>query len=937
MRNYFWPIVIAIALLLLFFGSAIVSLYTNWLWFDDLGYSTVFLTKLFTQIKMGLVLGFLFFAVIYGNLWYARRIAPTPSPTGLEQQLMERVGQVARRLIGILIFIGSVVISAMVGLEAATNWEKWLLYTNATPFGANDPAFHRDVGFYVFSLPFLKYIYHWLFFALVASTIAAIALHFAGEALESIGGRLSFAPGVKTHLSVLVAAMFFLKAWGYRLSMFDLVNARGNLFDGAGYTELHANLPALWILLVLSIIGGIVVLIGIGRRGVGYAATAFGVLVGASVLIGAGYPAAIQSLSVKPNELEKQRPYIERAIKATQDAYALSTVAGREFAAEPSLSANQLAANEPTIENVRLWDEDHLKRAYNQIQTIQQYYHFQDVDVDRYWLAPKQGGEPRYRQVWLGARELSEERLPASAKTWINRHLQYTHGYGYVMSPVNEITKDGDPQFFVKDIPPVPTVDLPVNRMGIYFGEMTDDYVFVKTSAEEFDYPTGGQHKATTYKGSGGVGIGGFFRKLMFALQFSDMNILLNENLKADSRILYVRNIKNRTERLLPFLQFDNDPYLVTANGNLYWMRDAYTYSDAYPYSAHVRVDWPVDVNYIRNSVKVVVDAYSGEVTAYIMDKPLRDPIIHTYNRIFKGIFRPYSAMPKELQEHVRYAEDQFRLQTLVYTRYHYPASDPDAFYRNNDNWEIPNKAYVTGAQSTGAEELMEPYYVIMKLPNGSAEEMILMTPYVRSGERKNMVAWMCARCDEPAYGTIVLYQFPEDKNVYGPQQIAGLASQDTTISQQLSLWNQQGSSVGSGNLLVIPIEDSLLYVMPIYLSSTGTQIPQVKRVIVAVGGNISMEPTLGEALERVVGAPIPTAPSMAAPSTTAPPAGGAPGKPGVPAGAAPSGDVKRLIDQAVSQYDKAQAAQRSGNWAEYGRQTAELRKTLEELRSKAR
>jgi len=919
MSRYFWPVVAVIIALAAIFGGAVVNLLTDWLWFKDLGYERIFATSLLTRIQIGILFGLVFFVFVYGNLWYARKIAPPPSPTGIEQQLIERLGRLARRGIGLLIFLSSIVLSAMVGLEAATHWQEWLLYRHGVPFGVTEPLFQKDIGFYVFKLPFLSYLYHWLFFTLAASTVAAAALHYADEALESIAGRLQFAPKVKSHLAVLVAAMFFLKAWGYRLSMYDLLNVRGSIFDGPGYTEVHANLPALWILLVLAVLGGFLTLLNIYRRGITYALAGLLILVGASIVIGAGYPAMVQSFTVKPNELEKQRPYIRRAIRATFEAYGLNTVAGREFEADPYLSAEQIKSNTPTIENIRLWDQLHLQDVYNQIQTIQQYYYFSDLDVDRYWLAPKSGGKARYRQVWLSARELDEQRLPSEAQTWINRRLQYTHGYGFAMSPVNEVNSEGLPQFFVKDMPPVSSVDIPIRNVGVYFGELTENYVFVKTTALEFDYPAGGKHKATSYKGQGGVRVGSFWRKLLFALRFSDINILLNENLTSQSRILYYRNIRERTERLFPFLEFDNDPYLVVADGNLYWMRDAYTTTEFYPYSYHYMGG---RINYIRNSVKIVVNAYTGKVSAYIIERPLPDPIIRTYAKIFPGVFESISEMPAELRSHIRYPEDMFRVQTRVYARYHYGPDNPDGFYRNNDLWEIPRRALVADAETDGDGEMMEPYYVIMKLPNGAAEEFILMTPYIRAGGRKNMVAWMCARCDDPDYGRLVLYRFPEEKNVYGPQQVAGRASQDTVISQQLSLWNQEGSKVGSGNLLVIPIESSLLYVMPIYLVSTGTKIPELKRVIVAMGDRIAMEPTLDEALARVVGAPVSTPRTTSVVSSE----GGA---------VVPSvgQDLQRLIDRAVSQYDRAIEAQRRGDWAEYGRQLEALRTTLTELK----
>jgi uncharacterized membrane protein (UPF0182 family) len=928
--SLFWPVVVAVIALLVIFGGAIVGLYTDWLWFKDLGYEVIFRTIFLTRIKIGLLFGFLFFLVIYGNLWYARRIAPLPSPMSMEQQLLERLGRLARRGIGLVLFAGSVILAAMVGLEAATHWEEWLKYFNAVSFEKSDPVFHKDISFYVFKLPLLNYVYHWLFFTLAAATIASAALHYADEAIEVFGNRLQFAPKVKSHLAILIASMFFLKAWGYRLSMYDLLFARSELFDGAGYTELHANLPALWILILAAIFGGLLVLWNIRRRGIGYALAGLVLVIATSVLIGSIYPAMVQSFSVKPNELEKQKPYIRRSIIATQEAYGLNTVAARRFDAQPLLTAEQISSNSATIENIRLWDQLHLQQAYNQIQTIQQYYHFADIDVDRYWLTDPSSGERHYRQVWLSARELDTSRLPVGSQTWINKHLQYTHGYGFAMSPVNEVNREGLPKFFVKDIPPVASVDIPIKQMGIYFGELTQDYVFVKTSAPEFDYPTGEKQKQTEYKGDTGIKVGGLFHKLLLSFRFSDINILLNENIKPDSKLLFRRNIDERLNTLFNFLQFDGDPYLVTVDGNLYWMRDAYTTTDAYPYS-RITQPWDRKVNYIRNSVKVVVNAYNGKVDAYVIEQPLSDPLIRAYQRIFPGTFKPISRMPDKLREHIRYPEDLFRIQTSIYARYHYSKDNPEAFYRNDDLWQIPNRATLTGAADG---ELMEPYYVIMRLPNGSSEEFILMTPYVRAGGRKNMVAWMAAKCDAPGYGTLVLYEFPEERNVYGPQQIAARARQDTEISRQVSLWDQRGSTVGSGNLLVIPIESSLLYVMPLYLSSTDTQIPELKRVIVVLGDAVAMEPTLEEALSKVVGATVTPASRM---TTLEQVETVTQQIPTVGSTRITSPDIIRLVDQANSQYDKAQEALRRGDFAEYGRQISSLKKTLEELRSRAR
>lgn len=923
MRKYLGPVLIIIAAVAVLFGGAIVTLLTDWLWFKDLGYSVIFSRMLVTKLKMALFFGTLFFAIIYSNLWYARRIAPPPSPMSVEQQLIERLGRLARRGIGLLLFLGSIVVSAIVGVEAASHWQEWLAYRHATAFGSADPIFGRDIGFYVFQLPFIVYVYRWLFFALLASAVAAAALHYADEAIEVFGNRLQFAPRVKAHLAILVAAMFALKAWGYRLAMYRLTFGRGELFDGAAYADVHARIPALWILIVVSFIGALLVLTGIFRRGINHAVAALVLLVGASIVIGSGYPAAVQRFTVKPNPLRNETPFIKRAVEATTEAYGLTNIAARDFAAETTLTPEQVAQNDATIENIRLWDQTHLQDAYNQIQTIQQYYNFSDVDVDRYWLASKTTGEKRYRQVWLSARELNQASLPEDSRTWFNIHLQYTHGYGLAMSPVNEISTEGLPSFFVYDIPPKTTVDLKIDRPGVYFGEMTDEHVFVRTRASEFDYPLGAETRTATYEAESGIPVGGTFGKLLFASRFSDINILLNTDIRKQSRLLFRRNVTDRMRTLFPFLWLDQDPYLVVANGRLFWLQDAYTYTDAYPYSQHLDPR-PGAPNYVRNSVKIVVDAYTGAVDAYIIQKPSEDPIIKAYDKMFPGAFKPFESMPEELKDHIRYPEDLFRIQTNIFARYH--QTDPTMFYRNSDLWDIAGRAELL-AERQGDQRQMEPYYVIMKLPNGQTEEFILMSPFIRKN-KYNMVAWMCAKCDRADYGRLVLYQFPKDKNVYGPSQIVARANQDAMISQQITLWSKEGSTVSSGNLLVIPIESSLLYVMPLYLESTATKIPELKRVIVALGDRIAMAPTLDEALSQVVGgtAPAPKR-SSATPAQTIPSAG-APGA---------AGGIRQLIEQADAQFNKATEAQRRGDWAEYGRQIESLRQTLERMKAAQR
>lgn len=922
MRKYFWPSVVIILALLVIFGGALVGLWTDWLWFKDLGFGVVFSTIFWTRIKVGLLFGFLFFAIIYSNLWYARKIAPPPSPLGLERQLIERLGHIARRGIGLVLFGGSIVLAAMVGLEAATHWQEWLMFRHAAPFHAVDPVFGRDIGFYVFRLPFLDYLYHWLFFALGAAAVATIGLHYADEAIEFFGNRLQFAPKAKAHVAVLIALLFFLKAWGYKLSAYALMYGQGKLFDGPGYTDIHVRIPAFNILIFVAIVAGVMILVNIWRRGVGVAIAGLALLVAASLVLGSAWPLMTQSLNVKPNELEKETPYISRAIQATRVAYGLDKIDSPKFAAEDTLTPEQVQANSATIENIRLWDKGHLLQVYGQIQTIQQFYEFYDVDVDRYWLTEAGQTEKRYRQVWLSARELNQQALPAESQTWVNKHLQYTHGYGVVMSPVNRVNAKGLPEFFIKDIPPVKSVDLALDRMQIYFGELTDEYVYVKTHAGEFDYPNRPKRPKYGYEGSGGIGAGGLFRRLLFSLRFGDVNIMLNNDITSNSRLLFRREIRERTETLMPFLQFDGDPYLVTVEGKLYWMRDGYTTTDTYPYSRHFG-DMPGSPNYLRNSVKVVVDAYTGAVRAYLVEKPLRDPIIETYNKVFPGVFKPLSEMPAALREHIRYPEDLFRVQTMIYSRYH--MLDPVKFYNNSELWDIPAKPTIAGASEGGQSGPLEPYYVIMKLPNGKNEEFILMTPYKRAG-KQNMVAWMCARCDSQDYGRLLVYTFPQWKNVYGPGQIASQINGDPTISSQLTLWNKEGSRVEAGNMLVIPIDHSLLYVLPIYLVATDTPIPAVKRVIVALGDNIAMEPTLEEALAQVVGGKVSAQPAPAQPTA----------QPGAPAPALSAG-VRALVQQAADQLQAAESAQREGDWAAYGEQLKALRATLKELQSRSK
>jgi hypothetical protein len=923
MRRYFWMLAAILILIVVLFGGGAARLYTDWLWFSDLGYSTIFSKIIWTRIGIAALFTVLFFCIVYFNLWYGRRLAPTPTRRyeGIEDELRERLSAFARRGLGILLFAGTLFVAIMVGLQAAAQWDVWLRFSHATAFGTSDPVFGRDIGFYVFRLPFWNFLYGWFFFAILAAAVATGILHYADEGIEFLANTPRFAPRVKSHLAVLLASLFFLKAVGYRLAMYGLVLSPGSIFYGAGYTDIHARLPALWILLVASVIGGIVVLLNIYRRGIYLAAGALAGLILVSLLAGGIYPAIIEQYIVKPNELEKQRPYIERAINYTRQGFRVDAIKSRPFEYVPDLTAQEIANNRAAVQNLRLWDYEPLRRAYNQLQVFQQYYMFQDVDIDRYVI------DDSYRQVMLSARELPGP--PQDADTWVNRYLRYTHGYGYAMSPVNAVNVEGMPVFFAKGIPPITWEGLRLKVPQVYFGELTNNYVLVNTRRKELDYPVGDTVSETAYDAKSGPMVGSFFRKLAFAIRLGEINILLSDDLRASSRVLFRRNIVDRVQTIFPFLKFDNDPYLVTAGGRLYWFHDAYTTTNQYPYCEPAPFSFrgsDTDVRYIRNSVKLVTDAYTGKVQAFVRD-PEDDPIIRTYSRIFPGVFKPLKEMPPEFLAHIRYPEDLFTIQAQVYSKYH--MTNPSAFYSRSDLWQMAS----TPAEDGEGERPMEPYYIITRLPNSSVDEFILIVPFVRP-ERHNMVAWMAAKCDPEDYGKLIAYEFPRGQTVFGPRQIMARANQDTQISQQLTLWGQLGSRVVRGKLLAIPIENSILYVEPLYLESTATQIPEFKRVIVALGDRLAMEQTLEEAVARVVG--VAQLPAVAEASkipgaATRPPSQPAQPGPGRPA-QPPTADIRQLVKQAREQLARAQDLQRRGDWAGYGRELDALQKTLAEL-----
>ncbi|MEO6057052.1 MAG: UPF0182 family protein, partial [Gemmatimonadales bacterium] len=825
------PILLIAAFAASFFFPAIITLVTDWWWFREIGYQIVFSRQLITQVALFLAVGGLTAGVLYLNLRMAQRgLVPDP--------LVFRLGQTSPRVdltaaLRRLSLPVSLVFGLLAGFAATPAWDVVLQVMYRTPFGIADPVFSRDIGFYVFALPALSAVLGLLSGLVVISLMLLVPLYgLRGDVV--FGSRLlRVEPSAGLHLATLLAALFLLTA--LRLWLVDvpalLYSTTGPLV-GASYSDLHASLPALRVSAVVAVLAAVAVVVG-GMRGqlARYALPAVGgyLLV---AIVGRGLlPTAIQKFVVAPTELTRETPYLQHHILATRQAWGLDSVDVRELGGEATLTQADLRANAPTIENVRLWDRDPLLQTFGQLQEIRTYYDFVSVDDDRYWI------DGKYRQVLLSPRELNAGSLPT--RTFINEHLTFTHGMGLTLGPVNQVTTEGLPVLFVKDLPPVSTVSLRVTRPQIYYGELANEYVFTGTRQREFDHPSGEANVYAAYDGTGGVQVGNLFRRALLAARFGSSKILLSQDITNDSRVLYYRTISTRAAKALPFLRFDRDPYLViAADGTLKWILDAYTASDGYPYAQRLRDG----TTYMRNSVKVVLDAYDGSLTAYVSAPA--DPLIRTWQRIFPGIFVPLDSMPADLRAHIRYPDDIYRIQTNLYTTYHMDA--PEDFYHREDQWQIPFVA-------DSGESVPFMRHIVMRLPDEAKAEFIYMVPFTPRG-KDNLAAWMVARNDGDAYGKLRVYQLSRQTLVYGPQQIENRINQNTEISRQVSLWDQRGSQVIRGDLLVIPIEESLLYVQPLYLRAEGGRIPELKRVVVAYQNQVVMAETLDGALADLFG-----------------------------------------------------------------------------------
>jgi len=916
------------------FLPGIISFISDWWWFDEVGFGSIFRTTIVAQFALGAAVGVFTTLFLAVNVIIASKTRSGWQAT-ISEQLIGRaitLGQAAVYKLGI---IASIVVGIMAGFIASVYWREILVFLNKIPFGAADPLFSKDISFYVFSLPVYSLLLSFAKFLITLALVACAAAYFLqggfnlatllSGVFSRLGGRrrviVDAGYGVfrkaRLHLGVLLAFFFVAASVGTLFAAYELVIMNSGIVFGATATDAHIVLPLLRASAIVFAAAALLTLLYAftGRIGPLTIAVAVSIVISG---ITAGVPPLYQRLVVAPNELAKETPFINNAIASTRAAYGLDKVEEREIDPSLSLQASDIASNNATVKNVRLWDRAPLLSTFSQIQEIRTYYEFGSVDNDRYTI------DGELRQIMLSPRELSVESLPN--KTWINERLTFTHGYGVAAGPVNQVTPEGLPVLFVKDLPPKSEkTELRVARPEIYFGELANDYVIVKTKSREFDYPQGDENVFTEYSGKGGVSIGSLFRRLIYAIRFQSLKFLLSGDITAQSKILLHRNIGERVGRIAPFLSWDNDPYLVIADGRLVWILDAYTTTDRYPYSQPL-IMRNEQLNYLRNSVKATVDAYDGTVKLYISDSA--DPIIQTYARIFPSAFAQLTDMPASLRLHIRYPEDIFTAQTAMYTTYH--MDDPQIFYNKEDLWEVPSYALegYGAAQTSYAQDTAEPSdrtvsmaprHMIMKLPGEKREEYILMLPFTPRA-KDNLSAWMVARSDEDAYGKLVVYRFPKDKLVFGPKQIIGRINQDAEISRQISLWDQRGSQVIQGPLLVIPIESSLVYVRALYLKAETGKIPELKRVIVAYENKIAMEETLEQGLEKIFGSelgrkePQPVSAGQETP---------------MPEKEATSADVFRKAQQA---YDAALRAQREGNWAEYGSQIKTLGEVLKRL-----
>jgi len=904
---------LAALLAVVYGGGAAVGLVVDWLWFDSIELPQVFRTIVLAKLALGAAGALAVFALLLPNFLFAvrqlgdaRRFLP-PDPAGAPFQSPATPPALLwlaspRGLFWVAI-AASALPALLAGIGLAANWDTVLLYLNARPFGHADPIFGLDAGFYVFSLPLYTLVRGFLWSAAIAAaigTVTAYYVYFQGErARTGADERTALANtprAQRIHVAILAALLLVLHAAGLYLDRFELMHQAEGLFTGPGYAGVNGTLPVLGAQWVLSVLAAAVIVFAA-------AAARWRVLIATAVVLVAGYVGGglyapfLQRFVVTPNELERERPYLAHHIGATNFAYALHRVVERNLSEEERISMADIERNRETVNNVRLWDHEPLLDTFGQIQEIRTYYDFVSVDNDRYRI------DGELRQTMLSPRELNSESLPS--RTWVNERLTFTHGYGLTVGPVNRVNEQGLPVLYVQDLPPRSSVpELEVSEPEIYFGEVTRDYVFVRTRQEEFNYPEGDKNIFASYGGDGGMALDSLWRRLLLAAHTQDLKMLLSDDFTDETRILLYRNIEQRIRKVAPFLSFDRDPYMVIDEGRLYWIFDGYTLSSRFPYAEHVNER----INYMRNPVKAVLDAYHGTIDFYLADP--EEPIARAWAETFPGLLQPMEALAPSLRAHLRHPVDFFTVQTEMYATYH--MLDVNTFYNREDQWSVPS---VEGTR-------MEPYFTVMRLPGEADAEFIQMLPFTPR-LKDNLAAWMVARNDGDLLGQLVVYVFPKQRLIYGPTQMVGRINQDPVVSQQITLWDRAGSNVIRGTLLVIPIEQSLIYVQPLYLRSEGGRIPELKRVIVGHGNSIAMGVDLDDALRRIFDAAPPLEVAPAAVGLEQPGAGAAAAQdepqPGTPAA------------RARRHYQALREAAAQGDWARFGRELEALGEALDE------
>jgi uncharacterized membrane protein (UPF0182 family) len=971
-----WVIALGVIAIFLLFSVGI-DLWTDALWFRSVGFDTVFWTRVVAMLGLGVTAFLVSALVLLGNLWLAGRLTPPPSAEGggSLRSLFDRINEAAQAaddrrggqrqgfgggrdrfgnsqaitfevgdmpdltpLAGWILGGIGLFIALLIGGAVSGAWETVLLYLNRVPFSptasVTDPIFGRDVSFFLFELPFLRLVQGLFNGILLTALVLTLARYIVGASR----GGLVFSTSVRVHLAVLGGLFLLSVAFGYQLDKLELVYSNRGVATGVSFTDQNAQFLAFDVLTVVSGIAGALLVGAAFTRTVWPLGLTIAVWFIASLVIGRLYPEVVQRFSVEPNKYAQEERYIGNNIAMTRLAYDLGEWGNISFGGDQVLTAEQITREADTFASARLWDPRPLRTTLDQLQTVRRYYDFTGVDTDRYVINGVK------RQVMLSARELALEQNP-NAAGWVNQRIRFTHGVGAAMVPVNEVGSEGQPRLLISNLPPTSTTGAPLidpAYSGIYFGERPSSYVVVGAQQNEFDYPTGeGDSEGsigteTRWTGTNGIQLDNTLMRLLFAARFRDLDLLISNQVTSSSQLLFHRSLDDRLSRIAPFLRLDKDPYLVIDDaGRMVYIQDAFTTSDRFPNAQ--RFDAPSgfdlsglkddDFDYIRNSVKITVDAYDGTMHYYVSDPD--DPIIRAYQGVFPALFEPLSAMPADLKAHLRVPEDMFNVQTTMFGRYH--VTNTQQFFGADDLWTVPGQ---TSEQTLPSEA----YYVEMRLPKAEGVEFLLLQPMVPTN-RPNMIAWVAARMDDPNYGEVQVYRFPADTTVFGPAQIEARIDQDPLISAQVSLWNQSGSKVIRGSLIVVPLDEALIYLQPVYLQSTGSAFPEFTRIVVASPRQVVWAESLGEALRLLLAAeagdlpsPSPSEPPAPTPGPSATPGPGAGQSPGpTPATGLPA-DVPGLIDYANAHFELAQAALRDGDFARYGAEIALVQSALQRL-----